>query len=266
MKNTGCVCSSYFVRVEQPNFSALVGGPRKDAMLCEEYTMRTVRMDPSLSVSGYTGVGTRSSRHAVGEAAAMIAMEELPVSSDFDVCISSQIGSDPVDKETWEAEIKRVEDMLKSGQGAQLFTTSFSSVPDVERLADWLATKWAPAVLRTYDIAAIRIGARPVYASRTGEGQVEIVWQQLDNFESVTAGKMLIQVSNDGIVATRAAGDPTKGYGSISRQPLPGETVLVRRLADASSQAIEKGLAKKVSLKFYVGCEHTRCIIRRLRS
>lgn len=212
--------------------------------------MRTVRMDPSLSVSG-TNTETRSSRHAVGEVASMIATKALPIEDDnLDVCVSSQLGTDIVEKETWEAELKRVQDMFKSGQGAQLFTASFSSVPNVERLADWLATKWAPAVLRTYDIAAIRIGARPVYASRSGEGQVEIVWQQLDDFESVTAGKMVIQVSNDGLVATRAAGDASKGYGSISRLPLPGETVLVRRLADAASQAIEKGLANKVSLLY----------------
>lgn len=177
----------------------------------------------------------------------MIASQELPVDDyNLDVCISSQIGTDPISLERWEAELKRVDSMLKSGQGAQLFTADFSEVPDQERLADWLATKWAPAVLRTYDIAAIRKGARPVYASRTGEGQVEIVWQQLDNFESVTAGKMMIQVSNDGLVATRAPGDPAKGYGSISRKPLPGESVLVRRLADAASQAIDKGLAVKV--------------------
>jgi hypothetical protein len=233
----------------QPNFSALAGGPRKDAMLCEEYTMRSVRMDPSLSVSGNIGTGTRSSRHAVGEAAALIALQELPVSaSNLDVCVSSQVGTDPITIEMWEAELKRVEDMLKSGQGAQLFTAEFSKVPDVERLADWLATKWAPAVLRTYDIAAIRVGARPVYASRTGQGKVEVVWQQLDNFESVTVGKMLIQVSNDGLVATRAPGDATKGYGDISKKPLNGESVLVRRLVDAASQAVEKGLAVKVRL------------------
>jgi hypothetical protein len=196
-------------------------------------------------------MGTRSSRHAVGEVAALIALQELPIStSNLDMCVSSQVGTDPVTVETWEAELKRVENMLKSGQGAQLFTAEFSKVPNVERLADWLATKWAPAVLRTYDIAAIRVGERPVYASRTGEGQVEIVWQQLDNFESVIVGKMLIQVSNDGLVATRAAGDATKGYGSISKKPLNGESVLVRRLVDAASQAIEKGLAVKVRLDF----------------
>jgi hypothetical protein len=217
-------------------------------------------MDPSLSVSGNNiGTGTRSSRHAVGEAAALMALQELPIkssaagssSSNLDVCVSSQVGTDPITMETWEAELRRVEGILKSGQGAQLFSAEFSKVPDVERLADWLATKWAPAVLRTYDIAAIRVGARPVYASRTGEGKVEIVWQQLlDNFESVTVGRMVIQVSNDGLVATRAAGDATKGYGDISKKPLNGESVLVRRLVDAASQAVEKGLAVKVRLDF----------------
>mmetsp|Transcript_2331 Transcript_2331/g.3653 ORF Transcript_2331/g.3653 Transcript_2331/m.3653 type:complete len:80 (-) Transcript_2331:376-615(-) len=39
--------------------------------------------------------------------------------------------------------------------------------------------------MRTYDIAAIRTGARPVYANyqmddKTGDGVVEIVWHFLD--------------------------------------------------------------------------------------
>jgi hypothetical protein len=81
---------------------------------------------------------------------------------------------------------------------------------------------------------------------------VEIVWQQLDDESQavIVAGKLIIQVNNDGLVATRAAGGDasSQGFGSVSRKAaLPGETVLVRRLADAASQAIEKGLANKVS-------------------
>lgn len=236
-----------------PDFSALVGGPRRDAELCEEYAMRSIRVDPTLTGSGNLMMGktTRSSRHAVGEAAALMTLGKVPVQSGLDVCVSSQQGTDPVTVEDWEKEFQRVEAILSSGEAAQLFFTDFSSVPDTERLADWLATKWAPAVLRTYDIAAIRTGARPVYANRAGPGKVEIVWQQLVNFDSVTVGRMFIQVTNTGLLATRGPGDPTKGFGSLSRKPLAGEDVLVRRLAEAASQAIEKGLANKVRLGSY---------------
>ena len=231
----------------KPNFSAIVGGPRRDAILTEEYTMRSVRMDSSLSVSGNTMMGstTRSSRHAVGEAAALMVLGKVPIAASGDVCVSSLPGKVPVSLEEWQEEFQRVESMIQAGQGAQLFTTAFTSVPDVERLADWIATKWAPAVLRTYDIAAIRIGARPVSASRTGAGQVQIIWQELVDFSTVTAGKMIIQVSETGITATRAGGDASKGFGAISRKPLNGEDVLVRQLAEAASQAVEKGLANK---------------------
>jgi hypothetical protein len=85
-----------------------------------------------------------------------------------------------------------------------------------------------------------------VYASRVGESGVEIVWQQLVDFSSVTVGRMAITVSGTGLVATRGAGDPSKGFGTVSRKPLSGEDVLVRRLADAVAQAMEKGLARKV--------------------
>jgi len=230
-----------------PDFSPLIGGPRREPVLCEEYAMRSVRVDPTLSVSGNTlkSSNSRTSRLSVGEAAARIALGSVSAADGLDVFLSSQNGKDEVPDETWVEEFGRVEKMLSSGAGAQLFEASFSSVPDVERLADWIATKWAPAVLRTYELAGIRIGARPVYAARAGDGRTEIVWQQLDNFETATVGKMIIQVTENGLVATRAAGDASKGFGSISRKPLNGEDVLVRTLADAASQAVEKGLAKK---------------------
>ena len=231
-----------------PDFSPLVGGPRRDPELCQEYQMRAIRVDPTLSISGNVMMGsnTESSRHTVGEAAALMSLGKVPFKAGVDVCVSSQRGSEPAPVESWQQEFARVEKMLTSGEGAQLFTAEFTSVPDVERLADWLAAKWAPAVLRTYDIATIRSGARPVFTTRAGEGKVEIVWQELVNFESTTVGRMLIQVSDAGLVAVRGPGDATKGFGSISKEPLPGESVLVRRLAEAASQAIEKGLAKKV--------------------
>lgn len=230
-----------------PDFSALVGGPKLQPDLCEEYSMRTIRVDPTLSVSGnrMMGTTTRSSRLAVGEAAALMSMNKVPTKDGLDVCVSSQLGTDPPSLDDWTVEFERVLSRLESGQAAQLFEYEFASVPDTERLTDWLTTKWAPAVLRTYDIAAIRTGARPVFAVNIGNDTLEIVWQELVNFETLTVGKMLIQVKENGLVATRVAGDATKGYGSVSTKPLAGEDILVRRLAEAATQAIEKGLAKK---------------------
>jgi hypothetical protein len=234
-----------------PDFSPLIGGPQRNPEFCEEYRTRSVRIDPSLTVTGniMMGKSTRSSRHSVGEAAARILLGKVSATG-LDLCLSSQLGSEPIEDEAWDEEFKRSAKMLESGEGAQLFTASFSSVPDKERLADWLATKWAPAVLRTYDIAAIRTGARPVFANRAGEGKVEIVWQELVDFKSATVGKMFLQVSDKGLVATRGPGDAAAGYGKISAKPLNGENVLVMRLAEAASQAIDKGLAKKVCVLY----------------
>lgn len=86
-----------------------------------------------------------------------------------------------------------------------------------------------------------------MYSSRAGEGKVEIVWQELKDFESLTVGSMILEVTETGFTAQRGAGDPAKGYGKISLTPLNGEDVLVRRLADAASQAVEKGLANKAA-------------------
>jgi hypothetical protein len=74
----------------------------------------------------------------------------------------------------------------------------------------------------------------------------------LVDMQTVTVGKMIIEVTETGLTARRAAGDVSKGYGSISRKPLNGEDVLVRRLSEAVSQAIEKGLASKV--RYVMSC------------
>mmetsp|Transcript_16378 Transcript_16378/g.46848 ORF Transcript_16378/g.46848 Transcript_16378/m.46848 type:complete len:516 (-) Transcript_16378:1020-2567(-) len=229
-------------------FSPLVGGPRRDPVITEEYTMRTVRVDPFL-VSGnvMTSSSRKSCRHAVGEAAALLATGCLKTLSE-DVSISSQPGTGVWTLDQWEDEFDRVRELVASGKASTLFSQEMI-VDDTERLAEWLATKWAPAVMRTYDIAAIRIGARPVSSSRVEGSKVEIVWQELVNFETICVGKMLLEVSEYGITASREGGDAAKGYGSTSKKPLPGEDVLVRRLADAASQSIEKGLAKKVPSK-----------------
>ena len=62
---------------------------------------------------------------------------------------------------------------------------------------------------------------------------------------------MIIDVNESGISAIRGPGDANDGYGSISPIPLQGEDIMVRRLSDAATQAIEKGLATKVSYEVH---------------
>ena len=83
-----------------------------------------------------------------------------------------------------------------------------------------------------------------------GRGTVEIVWQQLDDeFQAVTAGKMHHSSEWWWTCCDTSCGRcQARDLGVYHDKPLPGETVLVRRLADAASQAIEKGLANKVSV------------------
>lgn len=242
-----------------PEFSPLIGGPRREPAITEEYTMRTVRVDPFIVSGNVMGSSAqlKSCRHSVGESAALFAAKKLSIpssSSSFErsptvISISSQAGTDEWTLEQWEEELNRVQELVDTGKASTLFSSQDMVVEDTERLADWLATKWAPAVMKTYDIAAIRIGGRPVAAIRSGEGRVDINWQELVNFDSVNVGKMVLQVNKDGITATRGPGDTSKGYGAVSMMPLNGEDVLVRRLAEAASQAIEKGLAKKAPRK-----------------
>jgi hypothetical protein len=233
-----------------PDASPLVGGPRRYPILRDEYTMRSIRIDPTIAMSGNVIENdTRSSRFSVGEAAVRMATKNINVDDGTDVCLTSLRGFDIPTNEDWDGEFARVQEMLSSGKGAQLFKASFGSVPSIERLSDWIATKWAPAVMKTYDLAGIRVGARPVYASVVGEGKVEIVWQELIDFKSIQVGKMIIEITDTSISAIRGSGDASAGYGSISPTPLQGEDIMVRRLSDAATQAMEKGLATKPAPK-----------------
>jgi hypothetical protein len=237
------------------DFSPFVGGPRREPLVADEYAMRTVRVDPFVVSGNVMASSSRKScRHAVGEAAALLATGAIKAPSE-PISISSQSGVQECDLDQWKEELMRVEELVASGKASQLFSEEMI-VDDTERLSEWLATKWAPAVMRTYDIAAIRIGARPVYAYVSAPGKVEIVWQELKDFQSVVVGKMRLDVDATGITATRDAGDASKGFGTVSRKPLPGEDVLVRRLAEAASQAIDKGLAKKVRMVHAVKSLH----------
>ena len=134
----------------------------------------------------------------------------------------------------------------------RLIRAEFESAPSTKRLAEWIATKWAPAILHSYNIVGTCVSARPVYALQTRSSDdettntVEIVWQELVDFSSVKLGKMIIKVGEKSMTALRGAGDAWRVFGSISMVPLPGEDILMRRLADAAAQAVEKGLAVKV--------------------
>jgi hypothetical protein len=259
-----------------PDSSPFMGGPRRDPVVRDMYAMRSVRIDPSFTSgggSGEGGMGYRSNRLTVAEATARLglgritstaSLNNIPAAKMMEISISSFPGTDGPTNEEWENEFRRVISEIsstssttqsKSSMVTTLFTAEFASVPSTKRLASWLAEKWAPAVLRSYDIAGIRVGSRPVYANvipdssnNNDDGSatvVEIVWQDLVNFNPVTSGRMYITVSPMGISATRGPGSASSGFGTVAMVPLPGEEILVKRLADAASQAVEKGLAMK---------------------
>ena len=247
-----------------------MGGLRKDPILREEYTMRSIRMEPSSSILGnmYSSSSSNlvTSRLALGEAAARLVTardtRDLSVfRTNVDVSLTSLKGLDALTSDEWKDEFDRlsqelIEERQSEGQTSfqadiqrvVIYKTSFGSVPSKDRLAEWIETKWAPTILRSYDIGGIRVGARPVYASRRPDQKdvVEIVWQDLRDFQTVLVGRMEIQIMDTGIVAYRTG--PTSREPA-PRTPLSGEDILVRRLTDASTQAIEKGLATKPVLK-----------------
>jgi len=227
-----------------PGAPAFVGGPRRDPILREEFVMQAVRLEPFRN-DMETGKSLRTSRLALGEAVAMLTTTPEISENVFDqgvgICVTSLRG-EVFTEGDWKNEFSRAINSAKNmGNNEILFESNFSSVPSIRRLSDWLSTKWFPAILKTsFELATIQTGARPVYATVPSDERVEIVWQQLIDFKSVNVGKLIIDVSQSGIIARREIISKSSGI-----QKLPGEGVLVRRLADASAQAIEKGLASK---------------------
>ena len=142
-------------------------------------------------------------------------MNVVAKNNNIDVALSSYPGVDPPTGQEWTAEFQRAIQRISSspnGGMAALFTTEFASVPSTSRLSEWIATKWAPAILRSYDIAGIRVGARRVYATQVDDATVELIWQDLVDFNPVTCGKMVITVSENGMEACRGGGDAGAGY------------------------------------------------------
>ena len=221
-----------------PGAPAFVGGPRRDPILREEYIMQAVRIDPSSVIVGNDN-SIRSSRLTIGEAAALMVTNDACKNVGIPLFLSSLRGESLSDGE-WETEFERA--LSSTSNSGVLFEAEFSSVPSIRRLSDWLATKWFPAILKTFELATIKTGARPVYATVAEDGKVEIVWQQLKDFKSSNVGKLIIEINDNGLLARREVN--VEGL-----QELPSERVIVRRLADATAQAIEKGLAVKPAVE-----------------
>merc|ERR1712174_59827 len=80
-----------------------------------------------------------------------------------------------------------------------LLSIKFGSIPSKKRFFDWLETKWSPAILRSYDIAGIRVGERPVSTKRINDIQLNIIFQNLDikAYESNTIGTLNINLDNN---------------------------------------------------------------------
>jgi len=256
--------------------SPFQGGPRRDPILRDEYTMRLIRLDAipveeddedaaEEEVSKLLKLSPRTSRLSIGEAsAAYLASDVAGTKERQEILLSSTKGLYQLSQEDWNLEFDKVVRTSSSSKqplnlNGELLTIPFGSIPSTKRFVDWLETKWAPAILRSYDIAGIRVGERPVSTVRTSEDEFNILFQTLDTntFQSTSIGKLIISLSQDEnpvVVVKReitnkdfleaVTNDKSKRK---KKNIFQGEAVLLRSLEDASNQAVEKGLATKIT-------------------
>jgi hypothetical protein len=189
----------------------------------------------------------RTSRLSIAGAVTQLILSSSEEGIPKDITLSSLRGLDSLTSKDWKKEFQRLRAATTTDGSVSYFGNTEEQIIFEADFA---------SVLGSYDIAGIRVGARPVYALRTttatqkeqNEESLEIVWQELKNFEdTVSVGKMIIRVSGEGIVATRKLLPDGASNSKLSgTKPFPGEVILVNRLADAAGQATDKGLAVKV--------------------
>jgi hypothetical protein len=107
---------------------------------------------------------SKSNRISVGSTLSRLATNQLSLPeniSSVDIVLSSYPGTDAPTDRGWKDEFQRALQMIASPTGgATLFATEFTVVPSTAPLAEWIATKWAPVILCSYDVAGIRVRAR----------------------------------------------------------------------------------------------------------
>jgi hypothetical protein len=128
-------------------------------------TIYKLKNSPNHLVSGnILSGGSESNRISVGSTLSRLATNQLSLPeniSSIDIVLSSYPGTDARTDRRWKDEFQRALRMIASPTGgATLFAADFTAVPSTAHLAEWIATKWAPVILRSYDIAGIRVGAR----------------------------------------------------------------------------------------------------------
>jgi hypothetical protein len=118
-------------------------------------TIYKLKNSPNHLVSGnILSGGSKSIRISVLSNLSRLATNQLSV-------LSSYPGTDAPTDRGWKDEFQRALQMIASPTGgATLFATEFTVVPSTAPLAEWIATKWAPVILCSYDVAGIRVGAR----------------------------------------------------------------------------------------------------------
>lgn len=256
--------------------SPFEGGPRRDPIVRDEYTMRLIRLDsiPVFDaeednseydddveelVTNLLKSLPRTSRLSIGEASAayLVSSDSSSKQQRQELLLSSTRGLYPLSMQDWNNEFAKVitttTATTPSKDQGGVYSIQFGSIPSAKRLFDWLETKWAPAILRSYDIAGIRVGVRPVSTKRTSENQLDILFQTLDTktYQSTNIGKLLIMLQEDQttIVVKREIIDRDFLEQSSKKRKkkylFQGEDVLLRSLEDASNQAIDKKLATK---------------------
>lgn len=265
--------------------SPFQGGPRRDPIVRDEYTMRLIRLDAlpvyneeddddnsEEEVSKLLKLSPRTSRLSIGEASAAYLLSDTVDNTKRrqEFLLSSTKGLYPLSLLDWNMEFNKVittsSPSLSIKQQLdfdnEILSIKFGTIPSIKRFFDWLETKWAPAILRSYDIAGIRVGERPVSTVRVGEDIISILFQTLDTktYESTSVGKLIISLDrnnndNPTIIVKREVTDSNflesitsgKKKRKNKKNLFQGEDVLLRSLEDASNQAIEKKLATKIT-------------------
>ena len=169
-------------------------------------------------------------RDSLGETIARL-VDQKAYLSGFKAQVVSIAGNPPVEKD-WTNMFTRA----STGSNVELLHIDFQEIMKPQALTNWLADSWFPQALIDADAATILTGARPVKAKKMPNGNVMIIWEDLQKDLTVRrVGEVEIRV----LVSGGQSG-PALSAVRLTTEILPGESLLMEKLLEGVNKQVYK--------------------------
>lgn len=167
-------------------------------------------------------------RDSLAETIARLVGQQIHLSNDFNAQVISIAGMPPTEND-WSTIFVRA----TTGSNVELLRVDFAEVLKPQALTNWVADVWFPQALIDADAATILTGARPVKANKLPNGNIIIIWEDIQKDLTVRrVGEVEIRLTTGEKPSLRAV--------RLSSEILPGETQLMEKLIEGVNKQVYK--------------------------